>query len=121
VGVIIKCDMNGETTETDGELSPPVGSLLSRQPARLQLPAGWTYLPLPGPDGIVLKIVCGTCLRGLWIAFGILPEDTVVRCVRCDHDPVRHRGHEGCKDCGCELSEFESTDSGWAQDPEEAW
>jgi hypothetical protein len=74
MSVVIRCDMNGETTETDGELVPQAGSLFARQPARLQLPAGWTYLPLPGPDGIVLKIVCPSCLKGLWVAFGIPSE-----------------------------------------------
>lgn len=45
------------------------------------------------------------------------------RCVRCNHTPQAHEGHEGCQalagSCPCELSP-ECLDEGWAQPVDEA-
>lgn len=121
MAIQVRCDVGGEVEDAPGTVTTFPSSMLLGTRARTTLPSGWQYVEVPMPQGDKrLRTVCPACMMRVWRLFGIVGESTT-GCVRCTHAPVLHRGPNGCthKDgCGCELSEAESTDEGWANPPE---
>lgn len=94
--------------------------------AKPVLPENWQAVGYPEKDGSRWdRYLCGLCVTALREFFGEKPE-TTERCVRCGHAPQEHSVVHGCFHCPdnsrCELTEYESTDEGWAknnsQEPE---